>query len=81
MELSKPEHQVFERFYEKCRAAGGPRAGYMLRKRAIVYRYTESDLEAALVGLVEKELLKVNEAGELYYLTAAGTELLQSWGG
>lgn len=81
MDLSKPEHLVFERFHEKCRAAGGPRAGYMLRKRAIVYRHPESDLEAALAALVEKELLKVNEGGELYYLTAAGNELLQSWSG
>lgn len=80
MDLSQPERLVLERFHEKCRMAGGPRAGYMLRKQAIVYRHPQVDLEPALAGLVGRELLKVSESGQLYYLTASGTELLQSWG-
>jgi hypothetical protein len=79
MDLSKPEQLILERFHEKCRMAGGPRAGYMLRKQAIVYPHPEVDLEPALAGLVNKELLKVNEGGQLYYLTASGTDLLQGW--
>jgi len=81
MDLSKPEQLVLERFLEKCRMAGGSRAGYMLRKQAIVYRHPEVDLDPALAGLVDKDLLKVNEGGQLFYLTAAGHDLLQSWGG
>ncbi len=79
MELSAAEKVIVERFGEKARIAGGVRAGYMLRKAAVLYvreDYPGLDLEAALAGLVEKGLLKVNEGGNLYYLTAAAAELL-----
>ncbi len=79
MELSAAERLIVERFGEKARIAGGPRPGYMLRKAAVLYvrdEHPHLDLEAALAGLVEKGLLKVNEGGNLYYLSAAGAELL-----
>lgn len=75
MELTKVEQVILDRFAEKCRIAGGLRAGYMLREEAICYYKDESpelDFEQGLEQLVAKDLLKVNEGGGLYYLTAAG---------
>lgn len=79
MELSPAETAVMQRFFEKARIAGGPRAGYMLRKQAITYhaeRSPEVDFEAALAALVERDLLKVDEGGKLFYLTEAGVTAL-----
>ncbi len=79
MELTPSERAVLDRYAEKCHLAGGPRVGYVLRERAIRYHegeHPELDFDAALTGLVEKDLLKAGEGGEFYFLTAAGAELL-----
>lgn len=83
MELTPAEQHVLGRFAEKCRIAGGPRVGFVLRKASICYyadEHPELDLEAGLGGLVEKGLLKVNEEGNLYFLTAAAAERLEAAG-
>lgn len=79
MELTTVEQVILDRFYEKSRMAGGPRAGYMLRKRAVVCledAHQELDLEAGLESLTERGLLLRAESGELYYLSEAGSEAL-----
>ena len=68
---------ILDRYAEKCRLAGGPRVGYVLRKQAILYVADDHpgvDLEAGLQSLVEAGLVKANESGEFYFLTAAGVE-------
>lgn len=68
---------ILDRYAEKCRLAGGPRVGYVLRKQAILYAaedHPETDLESGLEDLVEDGLLKSSETGDFYFLTAAGVE-------
>ncbi len=68
---------ILDRYSEKCRLAGGPRVGYVLRKQAILYiaeDYPGVDLEAGLVALIEDGLIKPSESGDFYFLTAAGVE-------
>jgi hypothetical protein len=80
MELSRVESAVLARFTEKCRAAGGPQPGQQMRRatlRSIAEKGPGSDLDDALVRLVEKGLLKANEQADRYFLTAAGAELLR----
>ena len=80
MEYSQVEQAILQRFVEKSRLAGGPRPGYMLRRRAIrdVNRYAaDLDLGAGLEGLVEKGILQPNDGGDLFYLTERGVETLQ----
>ncbi len=79
MELTAAERAVLDRFAEKCRIAGGPRAGYLMRRRSIRYfqdRTPELDLDQGIAGLVEKGLLKQSEGGDLLFLSAAGVERL-----
>ena len=79
MELSPIEKVILERFYDKCRLAGGVRVGYMLRREAISYyhhEHPELDYDEGLSSLVERDLLKVNEGGNLFYLSAGGAEYL-----
>ncbi len=70
------EDIILDRYYEKCRMAGGPRKGYVLRKEAILYDAGDSDLEPGLDALVEAGLLKASESGNFYFLTEAGVERL-----
>ena len=75
MELTPIENVILERFYEKCRLAGGVRPGYMLRRDAIAYyghEHPELDYDEGLSSLVERNLLKVNEGGNLFYLSGTG---------
>lgn len=68
---------ILDRYAEKCRLAGGPRVGYVLRKQAILYiadDHPDADLETGLEALVEVGLVKPNESGDFYFLTAAGVE-------
>jgi len=68
---------ILDRYAEKCRLAGGPRVGYVMRRRAILYVAEDSkslDLEAGLAELVECGLVKPSESGNFYFLTAAGAE-------
>lgn len=66
---------ILDRYAEKCRLAGGPRVGYVLRKQAILYvaeDHPDVDLEGGLAGLVEDGILKPSESGVFFFLTAAG---------
>jgi len=77
MEITPDESAVLARFHDKARIAGGTRPGYMLRKQAVVTiqpSHPDLDLTGGLESLIGKELLKVNEGGNLYYLTEAGAE-------
>lgn len=68
---------ILDLYAEKCRLAGGPRVGYVLRKQAILYvagDHPDADLESGLDALVEDGLVKPNESGDFYFLTAAGVE-------
>lgn len=79
MEPTRVEQVILDRFYEKSRMAGGPRAGYTLRKQAVVCLaddHPELDLEAGLASLVEKGMLLRTEAGSFYYLSEQGSEAL-----
>lgn len=70
---------ILDLYAEKCRVAGGPRLGYVLRKQAILYSANDNpgvDLEAGMKALVEAELLRVSESGDFYFLTAAGVEAI-----
>lgn len=81
MELTAAERKVLERFHEKTALAGGPKPGYLMRKPSICYfqdLQPELDLEAGILGVVDKGLLKPNEAGDRFALTAAGAEALES---
>lgn len=75
MDPGGSEREILERFKVKCVAAGGPRTGYVLRRKAIG-KAVSADLDAGLAGLVEKGLLAANEDGALYFLTDAGVEAI-----
>lgn len=77
--MSSAADHILERFAEKCRIAGGPKAGYMLRKESIQYGLDEQGTAAtdeALAALVERGVLTPNEAGDRYFLTEAGVDEL-----
>ena len=77
--MSAATEIILDRFREKCRMAGGLRVGFVLRKDAILYladEHPDVDFEAGLGQLVEDELLKVNESGDFYFLSATGAEKL-----
>ena len=79
MSYSEAESRVLARFAEKCRIAGGPKAGYNLRQAAIEYGWDAEQRAAAtegLLSLVERTLLASNESGDRYILTAEGAEVL-----
>lgn len=68
---------ILDHYAEKCRLAGGPRVGYVLRKQSILRAADEDsgvDLERGLAGLVEAGLVKPSESGDFYFLTATGVE-------
>lgn len=77
MSYSGEERAVLDRFVEKTRIAGGPKPGYMMRRDSIVYGLDDPHrLNGALESLVERGVLKLNEGGDRYYLTAEGAEQL-----
>lgn len=70
---------ILDRYREKCRMAGGPRAGFVLRRRALLYIQPEHsglDLEAGIAALEDQGLLKANESGSFLFLTQAGVDVL-----
>jgi hypothetical protein len=70
---------LLERYREKCHMAGGPRAGFVLRRRALLYVQSEHpdlDLEAGISTLEDQGLLKSSESGSFLFLTQAGVEAL-----
>lgn len=78
-DLSAAEKAVLDRFAEKVFIAGGARPGYTLRRRAVLQvqdAHVGVDLDAGLAALVARGLLKRNEKGDFYYLTAAGAAAL-----
>ena len=73
------EEILLERYRQKCRMAGGPRPGFVLRRRALLYiqpRHPGVDLAAGVTKLEEKGLIKASESGDFVFLTAAGVEAL-----
>jgi predicted transcriptional regulator len=73
------ESLILNRFFEKCRIAGGAKAGYVLRKTSIAYGIDpsrESEVERSLEMLVERGVLASNETSSLYFLTAKGVDVL-----
>lgn len=74
-----PEALVLSVFKEKCRRAGGLKAGYNLRREAIQYGGTDDEKTAsdeALGSLVERGLLAGNEGGDRFILTEEGVAAL-----
>lgn len=81
MPTSTAEEIILERFRLKSRAAGGPRAGFVLRRASVLYvqeQHPDMDLQSGIGQLVEKEILKTSESGDYLFLTAAGADLLSS---
>lgn len=79
MSYTDAEAAILARFSEKCRIAGGPKAGYVLRKRSIEYGWNDERRAAAAEGLgalVEKGLLASSEAGDRFILTEQGAQTL-----
>lgn len=75
--FSEAEVQVLGRFREKCRIAGGPRAGYNLRRESILFELEgPAASDQGLADLVEKGLLVGNEAGDRFILTEEGVAAL-----
>lgn len=82
MDLAPAERAVLQRYHEKTRIAGGPRKGFVLRQKAILYGDDDrggSDLDAGLDSLVEKGVLSPSEDRRFFFLTEAGVELLADW--
>ncbi len=81
MSSARAEEIVLQRFADKCRIAGGPKTGYMLRKESIQYGLDDelaAATEEALRDLVERGLLAPNESADRYFLTESGVEALGS---
>ena len=79
MTTTPAEQIILQRFREKCRLAGGPRAGFVLRHGAVMYvqhRHPEIDLEEGVASLIERGLLKASESGDFLFLSEAGVEAL-----
>lgn len=75
------EAVILDRFRQKCRAAGGPRTGFVLRRGSALFiqkNHPDLDLESGIAALVTKGLLKANESGAFLYLTAEGVDQLDS---
>lgn len=79
MSYSDAATHVLGRFVEKCRTAGGPKAGYNLRRDSIEQGWRASDaaaMDEGLADLVSRGVLAANEAGDRYILTEQGVETL-----
>ena len=77
MNLSAAEQTVMDRFAQKTHIAGGPRAGYVLRKQAVgSEQEPDFDLDGGIAALVDKGLLATSEGGEWVYLTPEGAAQL-----
>lgn len=80
-EFSKLEQVILKRFFDRCRTAGGPKSGYLMRVQSIGYFHQDAsggEVADGLDRLVEKGFLKPNEAGDRYALTEQGAEQLTS---
>ena len=80
MDYTPAEKVILDRYADKCHLAGGPKTGYMMRKRSIVYfseQHSEINLEQGLESLVDKGLVKPSDDAERYYLSEQGAEALR----
>ena len=71
------EEILLDRYRQKCLMAGGPRPGFVLRRRALLYTQPEHpdvDLDSGIAALEKKGLIKASESGDFLFLTAAGVE-------
>lgn len=75
MDLTTSEQDVMDRFAHKTHIAGGPKAGYVLRRQALVSS-AEAEVDGGIASLAERGLLTVGESGDFVYLTEAGVEAL-----
>jgi len=74
-----PEASVLSVFKERCRRAGGLKAGFNLRQQSIRYNVPDEEKSAcdeAIASLVGKGLLVGNEPGDRYSLTEDGVAAL-----
>ena len=71
------EEILLDRYRQKCAMAGGPRPGFVLRRRALLYTQPEHpgiDLAAGIATLEKQGLVKASESGDFLFLTAAGVK-------
>ena len=79
MSLTNVEQVILARFKERCLRAGGVNTGYGMRFTAIQYHLpSEAEVRGVLDGMVERGLLKVNEARTWYFLTESGAERVKA---
>jgi len=74
-----PEAQVVRVFKEKCRLAGGAKAGFNLRRESILYGTSDEQrlaCDEAIGTMVESGLLVGNEPGDRFILTEDGVAAL-----
>jgi hypothetical protein len=77
MSFSESERSILNCYHDKTRLAGGANAGYLLRVSALQAQLGASaNVESGLEELVGRGLVQVTEAGDRYYLTEAGAELV-----
>ena len=79
MPTPSAEEILLDRYRQKCLMAGGPRPGFVLRRRALLYTQPEHpgvDLAAGITTIEEKGLIKASESGDFLFLTAAGVEAI-----
>ncbi len=75
MDLSRDARAVLERYRDKTHLAGGPRAGYVLRRTAIGRGVDDAvDLGGAIAELTDGGLLSASENGDFLFLTESGVE-------
>jgi len=81
---SPVERLILERFRAKTHIAGGPKAGYVLRRHAIRYPHPEipdAAFDAAFDALLTRGLLAANEESSVVFLTEEGAEAVRRLGG
>jgi hypothetical protein len=77
MSFSESERAILASYHDKTRLAGGANAGYLLRVGALATLLGgTAHVESGLAQLADKGLVQPTEAGDRYYLTEAGAELV-----
>jgi hypothetical protein len=77
---ASPEDRIRRALTERCRIAGGVRAGFSLRRTALEALAAASggseEVAAAIDGLLASDRLAANEDGSRVYLTETGVTWL-----
>lgn len=77
---TSPENRIRDVLAERCRIAGGARAGFSLRRTALQALASNGgeidEIEAAVDALVAAGRLAANESNSRVYLTEAGVAWL-----